>query len=467
MSCKHVLIGVSYGVVFLLRSIVSAGEEAADYEIIASSFLGGSGFNDSVVGARIQSDGTIVLAADLGPDIGKRVKSPEGITIPVGKNGCIIRLSPDGKKLLSLAAIAAELKDLALDEKDNLYLAAGAAGIIKMSPKADTVLWSKAFKDCTRVDAAKDGHFAALADGDVFIFDPRGEQLGTSKGKAFTNDLCIDGESRTVIFCGFRNANAFDGRRNEPVQIPYIRGLSYDGKVKWTDYDWDTDRDSDRFINKSSNNMADSRADRCAIGRDGRLYATFQVAGGNHIFRYSPTNIMEKSPIVGGDKHHQFYSSQAEHKNFFARYEPDTGKYLLGQQLCGRLSNNKANAVVTKSGEITADEEGCVYLVGVAAYGLPINLNLGGDYTGGGFLLVMSADFKTRLLCTRTCGGNGSPHAVDARIVDKKVRAVFGGDGMPRDMFVKDAIQPEAADDPEQKDDPRDGFFVVVDRKGV
>ena len=45
------------------------GLRAGEYEILASSFLGAAGFDDSVVGARIQTDGTIALAADLGPGV--------------------------------------------------------------------------------------------------------------------------------------------------------------------------------------------------------------------------------------------------------------------------------------------------------------------------------------------------------------------------------------------------------------
>ena len=158
----------------------------------------------------------------------------------------------------------------------------------------------------------------------------------------------------------------------------------------------------------------------------------------------------------GGDKYHRFYNSRAEHKCFFARYDPATGEYLMGQQFCGRLSSGRANAVVTKTGAITADKRGNVYVVGKAAYGLPLNLNPDGkDYTGGGFLLVMSSDLKRRLLCTRVQAGKGSSHAVDACIRNGHAFAVYGGSKMQSGMFVRGAIQKEAADDEE-------GFFVLL-----
>jgi hypothetical protein len=139
---------------------------------------------------------------------------------------------------------------------------------------------------------------------------------------------------------------------------------------------------------------------------------------------------------------------------------------LAGQQFCGRLSSGRANYVATKTGDITADALGRVYVVGVAASGIPLSLNpTGGDYTAGGFLLVMSPDLRQRLLCTRTCDGKGAPHAVDVREVGDTRRVVFAGSGMIDGMYVKNAIQDKARDKGDGKDDPKDGFFVVMTEK--
>ncbi len=441
---------------FLTFSSVFTAQAA--YDFVSSSFLGDAGYDDAVVGARIRSDGTLVVAANLGPGAQTKlgVKNSRG-------NGCILLLSPDGTKVKAARYVASELMDLSLDRNDTMYVAAGDDGLLVLSSSAEKTLWRNPLSGCSRVDAAPDGHCAVVAGRTIHIFDGKGTALGTATGRQFTNDVCVDAASKTVIYCGFRNARSWEGRRVYPVQISYIYGVAYDGTRKWTNYDWSTDRDSDRFLNKPTNNMADSRADRCAIGRDGKLYVTYQVAGGNHIFRYSPKNIMEKVRLAGGDAHHQFHNSRAEHKNVFCRYDPATGAFLTGQQFCGRLSSGRANAVVTKRGEIAADEKGRVYVVGVSAYGIPLNLNpTGNDYRGGGFLLVMSPDFKTRLLCVCTAPGKGSPHTVDARRIGGKSRAVFGGSGMVRGMFVKNAIQGETADTGEGKKDPKDGFFAVV-----
>ncbi len=440
----------------------SAGADDG-FAIETSSFLGGAGFDDAVVGAAIGGDGTIVLAANLGADAVKRM----GLSAPPGakgNHGAILRLDAAGRKILSVAFVAARVGDLAADGEGNLYLAAGDDGVLKLSPNGGRRIWQADVGKAERVDAAADGHAAAIAGRTVHILSPAGKRLGQFKGGQFTCDVCVDAASKTVIVTGFRNARAFDGKRTYPVQICYIRGHGYDGERKWTDYDWSTDRKSDRFLNKPTNNMADSRGDRCAIGADGKLYVTFQVAGGNHLFRYSPKDITEKVKIVGGDKYHNFYNSRSEHKNVFGRYDPATGEMLAVQQFCGRLDSGRANSVVTREGDIAADAAGRVYVVGKAAYGLPLTLNPdNGDYTGGGFLLIMSTDLSKRLMVTRTCAGKGSCHAVAVRGEGGTARAVYGGSGMVEGMFVRNAVQAEPADTGGGKKDPKDAFYVVVE----
>jgi len=431
---------------------------ASDFDFSASSYLGEAGFNDAITGGAIQSDGIIALAGNLGPAVRKKLGA-------VGSGqGCVVRLTPDGARVLSAVSVAGEINDLAIDAADNLYLAAGTGGLIKTSPDGSEVVWTVTPGSVTRVDAGTDGHTACIVERSIHIFDADGKALGTAAGGQYTCDVCVDSDSKTVIQTGFRNARAFDGKKTYPVQICYVHGHAYDGQRTWTNYDWSTDRESDRFLNKPTNNMADSRGDRCAIGRDGKLYVTFQVAGGNHIFRYHPRDIMRKVELAGGDNYHKFHNSRAEHKCFFARFEPATGDFLAGQQFCGRLSSGRANYVATKDGDITADAEGCVYVVGRSAAGLPLSLNpTGGDYSGGGFLLVMSSDLTQRLLCTRTCDGRGAPHAVDVRTIDGRKRVVYAGSGMTDGMFVREAIQGEPGDTGGGKNDPKDGFFAVVE----
>jgi hypothetical protein len=442
----------------------------AQYEVQASSFLGGA-MADEIRGTRIQSDGTIVLAANTSA-------LPSGVTptllpgaLPTS-TGALLRLSPEGDRVLSVTRFAGEARDLALDAEDNVWLAAGSAGVIALNPDG-SFRWSASPGHVHRIDVASDGRAAALVptnvggaddtpgEGQVVLFDAAGAELRRFAGHRNTLDIAFDATSETVVLIGWRQATANDGMRNEPVQIAYLRGVGTDGMTRWTDYDWSTDVSSPSFINRPENNMADTRGYRVSFGRDGRLLAAFECAGGNHIFRYLPTDISTRSAIVLGDNFHTFSNTRSEHKTFFGIYDPRSGEYLTGQQLVGRLSSGRGNTVRVQRGEITTDESGRVYLVGAAASGLPLTLQPEGtgDYTGGAYLAVMSADLTTRLFITRLTP-SGRSQSVDARTLGANTSLVFGGEAHANDMgdpqfFARNALQPTLGGG-------EDGFFGVL-----
>lgn len=164
------------------------------------------------------------------------------------------------------------------------------------------------------------------------------------------------------------------------------------------------------------------------------------AAGGSHIFRYSPQNHLTPVPLVGGDAFHEFYNTRSEHKTVFARYDADTGAYLLGQQLTARLPDGKGNTVTLHSGgDVRAEAAGRVYLAGASAFGIP----LGFDplpvvtYTGGSFLVVMSVDFRPRLPATHTVG-SGVALTVAARVLAGL--AVWGADPPARGRTVSHTV---------------------------
>lgn len=442
----------------------------AQFNISSSSYVGDDTDTDQVKGSRIQSDGTIVLAANIGKAKPGNIAPTLLNNVTATAGGAVIRLSADGRTVLSVTRLAEKVNDLALDGSNNIFVAAGTAGIFKLAPNADAVIWNRLSGSYVhRVDAAGDGSSVALvpsnvngADtnggaGRITGFDNGGTVVADFTGHNNTQDVCLDGASRTIITVGWRQANAFDGSRSEPVQISYLRGYGYDKTIKWTNYDWSVDRDSPRFINKPENNMADTRGVRCAIGRDGKLYAAYECAGGNHIFRYSTTDVTVKADIVGGDKYHEFSNTRSEHKTFFARYEPATGAYLRGQQLVNRLGSGAGNTILTR--ELTADETGRVYIGGAAAFGLPpLSLNPPGlgAYTGGAWFMVMSADFTQRLFVTRL-NASGQTFAMDARTINGKASIVWAGQAKSADpQYVLNAVQSTPGGG------TIDGFFAVI-----
>ncbi len=443
---------------------------AGELKISASSFVGVQG--DAVVGAAIQSDGTIVLAANMG---GGALPRAAFYKLSRRGKGYVLRLKSDGRTLISASLVAGQLRDMAIDGKDNIYLAAAGDGAMRLDPAAKRITARTRVRGlCARVDPTDAGdYWVALGydkdeestpgPGTITLLNARGGSVGAYRGHRHTLDVAIHGESQTIAHIGWRQANAFDGKKTYPVQIAYMRGLDYRGQVKYLNYDWSTQRDVPNFLNKPENNMADTRGYRCSIGRDGKLYAAFEAAGGNHIFRYEPRLeegewVKAGDKAAGGDRYHQFHNSKAEHKTFMGRYDPATGSYELGQQFCGRLSSGKANAVRVKSGAITADASGQVWLGGGSAAGLPLSIKPedSGDYTGGGFLLGLSSSMDSRVVCTRLQPGSET-HAVDARVVDGKTIVVMAGSANQKsadEFHAKEPLQKQGV--------PGCGFFAVL-----
>ncbi len=455
-------IGRTLGATALVLAAAAGLGRAAErgtsaYTVRVSTFLGGTGDDDSVVGVGIQPDGAIVLAANLAPD------AAEGLA--VGRTtgdgslaGSVLRLSADGGRILSLTRLAAAVHDLSLDASGGIYLAAADDGALKLAADASRVLWRQDLGGaCTRIDGAVDGHAVALVGRrGAVVLDPAGEVLAEIGGRGH-HDVCIDGATRTVVVTGFRNARTWDRKMTNPVQISHLRGHAYDGKLKWNNYDWSTDRNSDRWINRPTNNMADTRGYRCEIGRDGKLYAAFEAAGGNHIFRYSPKDISGPANVIGGGPYHLFYGGGgAAHRTVWGRFDPATGELDRIQQLTGRTDAGRCTNVRMKQSAIAVDRDGRIVVAGWAGPSLPIDLDPcpAGTAKGGPFLLAMTPDFRGRLVCTRM-QEPGWVHAADVRRPGGKVTIVYGGSGAEAGMHLVRPLQKTPRG--------KDAFLVILE----
>ncbi|NDP21029.1 MAG: T9SS type A sorting domain-containing protein [Paludibacter sp.] len=450
---------------FFLVSFYSYGA----YTIESSSYLGGSGTTDRVYGSAILNDGTIVLAACI-TDANPGNVTPillNGAT--ASSSGAIVRLSSDGRTVLSVTRVADQVTDLSIDSQDRLYVAAMGGGALILNKTASTLLWSNTFsKSVQRIDASPSGRFAVLisnttflnktvTSGEVYNYDNTFDLVGNwSTGMQYSLDVCIDETSETVISIGFKNITAADQSGSNPVDVSIYKGWSYTGTQKYKAYDWNGTRDDPRWINLPENNMADSRGARCEMGEDGKLYMTFAVDGGNHIFRYSPFNISTRSSIVGGDKYHAFYNTKTEKKTFFGRYNANDGTYIKGQQFCARLSAGAGSTAHPEFGDIHADADGRVYVIGTSASGLPLSMEpITGGYTGGAFVLIMNPDFTTRELCTRTAiSGEGNT------IAARNGKVVIGGYIATTQILYTTAAIDNIANG-------NDGFFSVFSNGNV
>ena len=180
-------------VVALIAMSVSSWSAESGYRIQASSFLGGSGDDDAVVGARVRADGAIVLAANPAGDFQAPGAAAQTGSAPP-RRGAVLVLGGDGRHVAAFVRIAAEVKDLALDGEGNIYVAAAEQGAVKLSPQADRTLWTQeSGGPCDRIDAAADGHCVALSGGKNVVVrcggrkpsaaaQPAGPETETSRG---------------------------------------------------------------------------------------------------------------------------------------------------------------------------------------------------------------------------------------------------------------------------------------------
>lgn len=432
--------------------------------ITASSYLGGSG-SDDVRGTAILSDGTLVLAANIG-DANPGSLSPvllNGASTTSG--GAIIRLSSNGQTVLSVTRLAAKVTDLSKDASNNLYVACANGGLLKVNAAANAVIWAKTFdKAVLRVDAGSAGYTAilcaptesyenfALSATNVYIHDPAGTQLAVYGGASqYTNDVCIDEATQTVISIGTKNFyTSSSGGSSLPVYVAACQARDFSGVLKYTMYDWVGDNTSPNWLNRSENNMADVRSSRCMIGKDGKLYILFEVYGGNHHLRYDPFDIMKSVPVVGGDNYFQLSNTGTETHIFLGKYEPANGAYIQGQSMTNRLPNGAGNTITGNQAGMDVDELGRVYIATGSASGLPINYEyLAGGYTGGATLVVLSPDFRSRDVVTRfATSGAGFSVSVQNN------QFLTGGKVLSADLFTSSPVQGS-------RNGAQDGYYVV------
>jgi hypothetical protein len=442
------------------------------HTLSATSYLGGAGL-DEVRAMTYLPDGSLVMAANLTTNPpGPAPTYLNGAT--VASVGALLRFSGDGRQLLGMVRVAVQVVDLATDAQGRLYVAAGLDGAMRLSTDLTTVEWRQTYPGqyAHRIDAGPLGNAVVLVATDtnpdatniqsnvrIHAYDPLGTLRFSTGGVAQnTTDVALDEASQTVIGVGHTNFNTRDpGGSSFPVFVPSIRGYSYTGVQKYLTYGWSADNTSPRWINRSDNNMADAKAARASIGKDGKLYILFDVDGGNHCMRYDPFDIMLRVRIVGGDEYFNFSNTNAESKTFIGRYEPGTGAYLLGQELTARIGarnnpgNRIGNSINCVNGNVTADAEGRVFVAAASAFGPPLNVDhLPGVYTGGAYAIVLSPDMARREAAFRIALDQGRAIAA----INGQTWA-YGGTTISPEFYAVNTPQPAL-------NGGRDGFYAVT-----
>lgn len=404
----------------------------------------GTSANESVRGMLYQDDGTLVIAGNLDP---YAFAQPFPDVVPVylagaqpGQHGTVVRLSEDGRTVLSVTVVGPALADIARDAAGNLYLAAGPSGLVKLNAAAERVVWhytptqlGNASKRVHRVDASPDGWVAAilspqskygtqqLHEGEVAIVAADDTFLGLlpGSGGTYTTDVAVDSARQRVWIAGWKNfvtcGDPICSNVN-PVDVPILiaRSLAspdYGARVMRA-WDWEANDDNGRWLNRLKNNMADTRTQRVTLAPNGDVYVGLEYDGGNTPLRDDPYDLSLSAEIVGGDLHHNNALTSTTPKIGIVRLDGNSGAYVTGQFLINRLSSGMDNTFRLEGGQLLVDAVGRVHVAGASAAGLPMSFDpLPGSYSGGGGHWVMSPDLSSRELVTRW-GTSGTLHAI-------------------------------------------------------
>jgi hypothetical protein len=236
------------------------------------------------------------------------------------------------------------------------------------------------------------------------VYDAAGRTTATIRlsGRE-VGDVAVDDRAGLVFVTGYRQ----QGGPCSQVQIPYVHAYDRAGKRTWTRYDYAPGDLGDL--------CADSRGDRIALGRDGKLYLAGETAGGNTVFSTDGRSPRTKAPNVAYDKFTTAFNTKDAHLTYIARLDPATGKIMAGQMVVARIDVKGDVGNTIKPRAVTADADGRVYVGGVSAYQIDgrATVRMNGrrlqPYAGGdAWVLVTSPDLKRRKLWVAwTDGGTG------------------------------------------------------------
>jgi DNA-binding beta-propeller fold protein YncE len=444
--------------VALIALATASVAQCADMQLQSATYLGGLQA-DEACAIDIAPDRSIVFAGKI-PDSNFAAAPTELLG---GGSGIVIRFNATGTQVLSVTRIGQSVDDMEINRSNGQVAVIGEFGAALLSSDANEVLWHRKLdpdgggavaSNGRRIAIGNKGSVAALHGKRVTIFADNGTLLSLIlPGKSYVEDVAIDDDTGRVFVVGFDNERLSalnKGCPNCPVQIAFMHCYDLKANRVWSNYDW-TGAECD------NGNEADSRGLRIAMGRDGKLIFGAESAGGNSIFRFNPRKLGEENQVIG-DKYNHPYNTAANHISYYARLDPATGELLKGQFLLARKSDNRGNAVRMKA--VAADEQGNVYVAGVSTYSMDEKSlpTVAGKTVvpAGGFVLVVSPDFSSRLLWTtfETDSYASTPKAIAAAAG----AAVIASDAQKDAMVTLAAIQKEANNP--SKDSP-DAYLAV------
>jgi hypothetical protein len=417
--------------------------EQTNHTLQYGTYLGGVGHDQSRGVALTTNEAVIVGGnfANLQTIGGKQTTLLGASSTAIGK---LLKLKPDGKSLEAVTTLGDRVDDLEMrrDPGGNFYrdriVVGGSFGVAVIQASDMKLVWSAAWpaaqggtasnSQTTRVSMDSQGQVVAIRGKNVVLFNHLGAVKAT---RAIDRDAVTDvvmnplSTRRQLYVVGFANRrNANDG--NNPVQVPFLYALnSFDLGFAWRlwDYDPNTLTTPATETTPKTNNMADGRLYRVAVGGDGKVVVAGESAGGNSVFRWNGLDLATPTRMVC-DAYDDPYNSKSAHMVYYAKIDASAGRVINGQFAFPRQVTGVTNTFRVRDGSLDVDADGNIYIGGQAYSYIPnrdtnqINGVPVGTYDGQSAdmtLLQVSADLRRRIRFTPLAGatpGGGFASAI-------------------------------------------------------
>ena len=426
---------------------------AARLPLVTAGYLGTGLGADRQQAVAIAPDGSILVAGRVAAD---GLRGAYAMPLLGGGTGTVVRLSSDGRQVLSATRIGQEVSDLAV-APDGGAVIVGDFGVAVLHPDGKTLRWRApldppAVPTVRRVDVDEQGRVGVVSGNVVSTFSPSGQPLGEwPVSGTVLQDIVMHGPSDSVIVTGYQQRRLLDGRS---VEVALIESSDLSGRLRWRDYGFE-----DAVLARLP---ASTRGLRLALGEDGLLYFLGQSQGYRSVFTRDPQDHRRTLQLVAPDPYHRPDPYGSGPALFYARLAPYSGEVLAAQS--AHLGGREA-ALVGQA--IAADELGQIYLAGVAGCCIPARNRavLGGSpvtpFQGQDvFVMVVSGDLRQRLTWV-PLGGVGT---VGGIAVHQRLVALAGTMIRPgAATAVPAAGQPAVSARPASSIAPQapDGFIAV------
>jgi hypothetical protein len=452
------------------------------------TYLGGVG-HDEARGVDFTTDNSVVACGNFKNLQTRGAKTATLTGIAATAPGKILKMSPDGTKVLNEMTLGDRIDDCQIwrDPSGNKYrdrlVVGGTFGVVVIDPAKMLSLWSAVLAEPagngrseggqTRVTINEKGQVASLRGNVVTLFDSKGGvKQSLPIDRTYVTDVALDPVRPQLYVVGFANRKNVNDKNN-PVQVPFMYALDTN-KLNFLWKTWDYDASTLTNATTKQNDMADSRLYRVTVGGDGRIAVLGENAGGNTVFRWNGKDLATATQMKY-DAYSDTYNSKSPHMLYFAKVDAGTGVVIAGQDAVPRLPEPKpgqtglANAFRARDGSLAVDRQGNLIIGGISAYGTPerdenqFNGEAVAPYQGDDMIfLQVSADLKQRLRWTplgRGTGGGGQLSAVAVK--DDRV-ALFGSASFGTLMTTDKTPAPTPFDP--VKDDTWDAYLGVVSK---